>query len=119
MEELNIPPNAQTFSLIMERPLTGKNLEMAVQYMGEMYERGINPELQTAQGVITLAADFGYPRLALELANTFEEQSVRRLDHEVWLNCLLSAAENLYVSAPLTIANICPFTHSCCRRTAY
>jgi hypothetical protein len=98
MEAVNISPNAQTFTLILERPLLKKNLEMAVQYMGEMNTRRIVPELPTAQAIIILAAKLGHPRLALEIASTFEEDSVRRLDGEVWVNCLISAAENLFVS---------------------
>lgn len=101
MNELNIPPNAQTFSLIMERPLRAEHLEMVVQYMGEMVTRGIVPELQTAKAAIILATKLGHPRLAIEMANHFEEASVRRLDNEVWLNCLIASAEDLYVSSSL------------------
>ena len=97
MQELRMPPNAQTFSLILERPLMGKNLEVAVQYLGEMNRRGIVPELQTAQNIIILATTLGHSRLALDIAKAFEEASVRRLDHEVWVNCLISSAENLFV----------------------
>jgi hypothetical protein len=97
MQELRMPPNAQTFSLILERPLMGGNLEIAVQYLGEMKARGIVPELQTAQNIIILAANLGHSRLALDIASAFEDESVRRLDNEVWLNCLISSAENLFV----------------------
>lgn len=97
MQELRMPPNAQTFSLILERPLIGGNLELAVQYLGLMNTLGIVPELQTAQNIIILATTLGYPRLALDIASTFEDNSVRRLDNEVWVNCLISSAENLFV----------------------
>jgi hypothetical protein len=103
MQELNMPPNAQTFSLILERPLLGENIEMAIQYMGKMNAHDIRPELQTAQDIIILAAKLGHARLALEMANKFEAESVRRLDNSVWVNCLISAAENLYVSVTLTM----------------
>jgi hypothetical protein len=105
MRELNIPPNAQTFALILEKPLLGENLEMAIQYFSEMSARGIVPELQTAQAVIILAAKLGHAKLALEIASTFEDQSVRRLDNEVWLNCLISSAEALYVSTSSTMVH--------------
>lgn len=106
MEDLGIIPNAQTFTLILERPLQAGNLEMAIQYMGEMATRDIVPELSVAQTTIQLACKMGYPKLALELAETFETTSVRRLDTEVWVNCLISSAENLYVS--LTISYSAP-----------
>lgn len=99
MNEIGLTPNAQTFTQIMERPLLGENVEMAVQYMGEMLARGIVPELQTAQRAIILATSFGHAKLALDMANKFEEHSVRRLDNEVWVNCLIVSAENLYVSS--------------------
>jgi len=73
MRELNIPPNAQTFALILEKPLLGQNLEMAIQYFSEMSARGIVPELQTAQAVVILAAKLGHARLALEIASAFED----------------------------------------------
>lgn len=98
MQDLKIPPNAQTLTLILEKPLMVGNLEEAVQFLGEMNLSGVVPELRPVQAIITLAAEFGHSRLALEIANMFEEASVRRLDNEVWVQCLISAAENLYVS---------------------
>lgn len=107
MKELNITPNAQTFALVMDRPIRARNLEMVVQYMGEMVTLGLVPELQTAQGAVILATKRGHPRLAIEMANYFEESSVRRLDNEVWLNCLIGSAEDLYVSIfSTTIATV-------------
>lgn len=98
MIELNITPNAQTFTLIMDRFIRAENLEMVVQYMGEMVNLGLVPELQTAHNIVILAAKLGHPRLAIEMANHFEDSSIRRLDNEVWLNCLIGSAEDLYVS---------------------
>lgn len=97
MEAARLTLDAQTFSLILERPLAAGNLEMAVQGIGQMIDRHIVPELSIAQGTIHLACKLGYPKLAMELAETFENLSVRRLDTEVWVNLLISSAENLYV----------------------
>ena len=102
MKQLNFIPNAQTFSLIMERPLRSENLEMVVQYMGEMVALGLVPELQTAHDAIILASKRGHPRLAIEMANYFEDSSVRRLDNKVWLNLLIVSSEDLYVSISST-----------------
>ena|SRR5882762_8473272 len=117
MREHNIHPNALTFSLILERPILDKNLELAIQHMSEMNARGIIIELQTAEAIITLAAELGHPRLALDVASSFEEVSVRRLDSEVWLKCLISSAENLYVRL-INNGNIWQFTHYFFRRMA-
>jgi len=98
MTELGIPPSTYTYSLIISRFLSNENLELALQFLFHMKARGLVPELKAAQGVILLAARLGYPRLALDLAASFEEGSVRKLDPEVWMNCLIASAQDLYVS---------------------
>jgi hypothetical protein len=72
---------------------------MAFKLLVEMEGRGLTPTLGTAEGVITLAAQRRMPRLALELAENFEASSVRRLGTNVWVSCLLSSSECLYVGA--------------------
>ena len=71
---------------------------MALQLLREMTTLGLAPELGTAKGVIILAANSRSPRLALDLARSFEDSSVRKLDAEVWMNCLIASAQELYVS---------------------
>ena len=97
MKTLGIHPDSKTYAQILERPLVNENFEMVVQYLTEMMQRGITPELDTAQRAIIIATKYHLPKLALELAHAFEYDSVRRLDSEVWLNCLICSAENLYV----------------------
>lgn len=97
MRTLGIYPDAKTYALILERPFVNENVEMIIQYVAEMMQRGITPELDTAQRAIIIATNYNLPKLALELAHAFEHDSVRRLDIEVWMNCLICAAENLYV----------------------
>jgi pentatricopeptide repeat protein len=97
MSESRIEPSAATFALIIERTRRLSNLELTLQIYAEMQTRGFPPDLDTARGVIMMAASKGHPRLALDLAAQFEESSVRRLDAEVWMNCLASSAESLYV----------------------
>lgn len=97
MKSLDIHPDSKTYALILERPLVNENVEMVVQYLGEMMLRRITPELDTAERAIIITTKYCLPKLALELAHAFEYESVRRLDSEVWLNCLICSAENLYV----------------------
>ncbi|KIK44881.1 hypothetical protein CY34DRAFT_10750 [Suillus luteus UH-Slu-Lm8-n1] len=98
MEAENIRPNEQTFFLMIQRHTTDKrNLEFILQCMYEMGSRGLVIELTIAQDVIGLAAELGFPRLALDLAENFEATSVRRLSPETWMRCLASSAEALYV----------------------
>ncbi|KAH7888710.1 hypothetical protein F5I97DRAFT_740900 [Phlebopus sp. FC_14] len=96
MLELNIQPNEQTYALIMKRMTTTESVELALQFMHEMTSRGLTPELITAQDVVRLAADLDFPRLAVNLAQNFEAQSLRRFDGEAWMSCLISSAEMLY-----------------------
>ena len=88
-----------TYALLIQQQLDDSNLEMAFKLLVEMEGRGLTPTLKTAEGVITLAAQRRMPRLALELAENFEESSVRRLGMNVWASCLLSSSESLYVGA--------------------
>lgn len=98
MEAENIRPNEQTFFLMIQRHTTDKrNLEFILQCMYVMGSRGLVIELTIAQDVIGLAAELGFPRLALDLAENFEATSVRRLSPETWMRCLASSAEALYV----------------------
>jgi hypothetical protein len=97
MDAANIPPDGQTFQLMIQRFAQGENLEFALQCIYEMGNRGLALELTVAQDVIRLAADLSFPRLALDLAVNFEASSVRRLSPETWMRCLASSAEVLYV----------------------
>ncbi|KAG5637034.1 hypothetical protein H0H81_006029 [Sphagnurus paluster] len=96
MNELSIAPNANIFSSIIRRFLYHDNIELAVQYFYSMKERKIIPEVQIAQSLVADVAQFGYPRLALDLATWFEEHSIRRLDHTIWVRCLIASGEALY-----------------------
>jgi pentatricopeptide repeat protein len=97
MSEKDVLPNATTFSFMINRYVATDNVELALQLLFDMNERGLVCELKTAQGIIALIARLGLPRLALDIATSFEEGSVRKLDADVWMNCLISSAGVLYV----------------------
>ena len=105
MEEAGIKHTEGTYALLIYRYLADSNLEMAFKLLVEMEGRGLKPRLRTAEGVIILAAQRRMPRLALELAENFEASSVRRLGMHVWVSCLLSSSECLYVS----VISSCPW----------
>jgi len=96
MAEYDVPPNQRTFDLIFERVVAARNIELALQLLSEMSTLGLSPSLRSAQSIIISACDIGFPRLALDLAHSFEHGSARRLDNHVWMACLVSSAENLY-----------------------
>jgi pentatricopeptide repeat protein len=97
MDDSDIEHTEGAYALLIRRYLDDSNLEMGFKLLVEMEGRGLTPTLETAEGVITLAAERRMPRLALELAENFEASSVRRLNMHVWVNCLLSSSECLYV----------------------
>ncbi|KAJ7783073.1 hypothetical protein B0H16DRAFT_1495224 [Mycena metata] len=96
MEALGIAPNATTFTLLITRFVAEGNLEVSLQHLHAMKARNLLPEVAAAQAVIVLAANQGYPRLALDLVASFEKESVRKVENSVWLACLYSSAANLY-----------------------
>jgi pentatricopeptide repeat protein len=104
MHEAGVEHTEGTYALLIQRYLSDSNLEMAFKLLVEMENRGLTPTLQTAEGVITLAAQRRMPRLALELAENFEASSVRRLGMDIWVSCLLSSSECLYVG----VISVCP-----------
>ncbi|KAL6305233.1 hypothetical protein BKA93DRAFT_780560 [Sparassis latifolia] len=96
MERFDIRPNESTYEYIILQYAESGNLELALQYLSALGMRGLSPTLKTAQGIIRVAGSMGFPRLALDLAEAFEQTSVRRLDGEVWAECLESSSEALY-----------------------
>ncbi|KAJ1304275.1 hypothetical protein OPQ81_005435 [Rhizoctonia solani] len=62
-----------TYQHILEALARRENLEMALQVLSEMPDKGIVPNVQCIQTVISLAAQMGMPQLAMELAINSEE----------------------------------------------
>ena len=90
--------NAQTYDAIIGFYIENENLDMALHKLAEMNDLDMTPGLETAQRLIVLAVQTGYPRLALDLALAYENTSVRRIDTETWMKLLTASAQNLYVS---------------------
>ncbi|KAG6329555.1 hypothetical protein ID866_9533 [Astraeus odoratus] len=96
MSQEGVPPNEQTYALVIKRIVSTEGIELALQLMHEMADRGLTPDLTTTQEVVKLAANLHFPRLAIDIAQNFETYSIRRIDGETWLSCLISSAELLY-----------------------
>ncbi|TFK87666.1 hypothetical protein K466DRAFT_599273 [Polyporus arcularius HHB13444] len=96
MEEWSIRPNETTYEIIITRFAQNNRLETALQFLSKIAPSGLSTTLQTASAVVRCAADLGFPRLALDLADAFESTSVRRLESEVWVDVLVSCAEQFY-----------------------
>lgn len=103
MEAYGIAPNEVTYEIIISRLANADRIEFALQYLSKLPPLGLSPTLNTATAIIQSAASIGFARLALDLAVSFEETSVRRLDGDVWVDLLASCAESSYVSPALII----------------
>ncbi|KIK67115.1 hypothetical protein GYMLUDRAFT_54959 [Collybiopsis luxurians FD-317 M1] len=96
MEEMGVEPNAATYHSIINYCISSKNIENALRYLHLINSKGIEPELRTLQTIVEIAAESGNARLALDLVHDFESDSVRRLESDVWLNCLTAAGGCLW-----------------------
>ncbi|TDL26251.1 hypothetical protein BD410DRAFT_716086 [Rickenella mellea] len=97
MDIHHIQPDATTYGHIISHYTLGKNLEVGLQYLAVMNIENVVPSLKTADHVIFLCADFGNARLAVDLAESFENNSVRRLNGELWAKVLHSCTMAFYV----------------------
>jgi pentatricopeptide repeat protein len=98
MLEAKIVPNATSYEILIGHLTREENLEMALTILTEMEKRDLSPSTETAENIVLLAAKKGNPRLALDLATTYEAVSVRPLSTATWVNVLASCAEYLFVS---------------------
>ena len=98
MLEAEITPNVTSYEILITHLTEDENLEMALAILTEMEKRDLSPSTKTAENVVLLAAKQGNPRLALDLATTYENVSVQPLSAEAWVNVLASCAECLFVS---------------------
>ncbi|KAF7298237.1 Methyltransf-25 domain-containing protein [Mycena chlorophos] len=95
MKELDVVPNATTYTHLIQRFAAEGNLEECLRYYSEMKKTGIVSQLAAIEAIIVLAARHNLPKLAIDLAVAYE-QSTRPIQQSVWLVCLQSSAAQLY-----------------------
>ncbi|TFL03143.1 hypothetical protein BDV98DRAFT_504773 [Pterulicium gracile] len=100
MKELGMTLRPTTYGEIMQKFIVDENLEMALQLLKTMSSEKLAPTLETMTSLISLAAEGGHPRLALDLVASFEA-ATRSLPPEVWVRCLQSSARELYAEGAL------------------
>ena len=98
MREHGIHANEITYEILILRYTEMQQLELALQWLHQLTVDGFQPTLKTAQAIIRTAGMLGLPRLALDLAESFEDISVRTLEPSDWVDCLIACAETLWVS---------------------
>ncbi|KAJ3502573.1 hypothetical protein NLJ89_g8825 [Agrocybe chaxingu] len=102
MHEFGVTPTPAIYAHIIDFHVQEGNLESALQLLLSMKKHDLIPELSSVHAVVSLAAECGYSRLAIELATYFEHVSLRRLGDATWIQCLSSSAEHLYMDGVLT-----------------
>ncbi|PCH36175.1 hypothetical protein WOLCODRAFT_146143 [Wolfiporia cocos MD-104 SS10] len=97
MKQHRIKLDEKTYERVILRYANSDNVELALQNLAEMTERGLSPTLSTASRVISAASRNGHPRLALDLAESFEATSLRHLEQEVWIELLISCSDMMFL----------------------
>ena len=90
MKRHGIEPDGKTHDLLIQRYIDGDNIEVALRRLTEMEDAGFSPSLKTAEDLVSKLSEVGYPKLAFDLANAFERESVRRISSETWVTLLAS-----------------------------
>lgn len=107
MEAAHVRPNAETYDFVLGQWVEHRNLEMCLQDLQNMFHAGVAPTMTSMSKVVTLAADTGRPRLALDLINAYEAGEVERLPPGVWLHVLISSVEEHFVRIASTARRLC------------
>ncbi|WVR06552.1 hypothetical protein IAU60_003583 [Kwoniella sp. DSM 27419] len=70
-----------------------------VLLLNDMFAHGITPSISTVRQAIRLACEWGFPRLALQLAQKAETESMSgaRIEKAAWLEILTSSADSHYL----------------------
>jgi len=102
LDEMNangISRNATTYRHIIHfHAATSQTLAQCLVFYNEMREAGLRPDLQTIEELINLALLHSAPRLALDLALEFENESNYDPPLSLWSLLLGSSASNHFVS---------------------
>ena len=98
MKEYGIEPQASTYNLLLNQFIQGGNFELSLRIVKIAREKGFDIELGLANDLIHMCLNLDYPRLALEFGRAYEAEGIRKIEPRVWMRCLSSSAENLWVS---------------------
>ncbi|KAF9481567.1 hypothetical protein BDN70DRAFT_876230 [Pholiota conissans] len=97
MQEHGVKPTAPIYTAIINCLVREGNTETALQHILTMKAQNIVPELSAVQAVVSLLASQDLIRLAIEIATWYEAVSRRRMENQLWVECLTASAKNLYI----------------------
>lgn len=88
-----------TYNAMARVAASSFEVEQMIYLLEEMSQQGFVPNTTTLKHTIRQACEWGYPRLALQIAQKAEEESSFgfRLDQSAWVQILIASADNHYV----------------------
>lgn len=88
-----------TYNVMTRVAASSFEIEQMVYLLEEMSQQGFVPNTATLKHTIRQACEWGYPRLALQIAQKAEGESSFgfRLDQSAWVQILIASADNHYV----------------------
>lgn len=98
MEEMDVEPNAAINTYVLRFFAKDGCVEFALGLFQEAKAKNLLADFGAASLIVRTLALSGHPKLAIELAEAFEEETLRRLETSVWMSCLTASAEDLWVS---------------------
>ena len=87
------------YNFIAREAIASENLEQVILVVHEMFEREMTPNPALVKHVVRMLCEWGYPRLALQIAEKVESGSRdgQRVDTAVWVQILITSADNQFV----------------------
>ncbi|OXG11087.1 hypothetical protein C366_06594 [Cryptococcus neoformans Tu401-1] len=89
-----------TYNVMTRVAASSFEIEQMVYLLEEMSQQGFVPNTATLKHTIRQACEWGYPRLALQIAQKAEGESSFgfRLDQSAWVQILIASADNHYLN---------------------
>ncbi|OCF37281.1 hypothetical protein I317_06872 [Kwoniella heveanensis CBS 569] len=98
---------SSSFQNLTRAAASNSNPEQMIYLLHSMFAQRVTPTPATIKNAIRLACEWGYARLALQLAEQYETQSSsgRRVELSAWVDILSASAESQYLHGVETAWN--------------
>ncbi|WVQ96342.1 hypothetical protein IAU59_003446 [Kwoniella sp. CBS 9459] len=98
---------SSSFHNLTRAAASNSNPEQMIYLLHSMFAQGVAPMPFTIKNAIRLACEWGYARLALQIAEKYEAQSGsgRRVEQSAWVDILSASADSHYLHGVETAWN--------------
>jgi hypothetical protein len=90
----------ETYGTLLREPIRAANIDHLTLLLYEIRARGTELPVGRAGQIISIAAEHGLVRLALDLARHEEGEYGSDLETQVWVDILRTSADRYFVSRP-------------------